>query len=369
MSLRDFTGSMYKTEELDVWNLTPGGVNRIGAQTFFNVVGHVKNRTDSTRLLYSLNGQPEKPVYLGESPRLVPLGNFNIDTIDTSALKDENVLELKVIDNGRSGQVSIPFKTKPFEEHTPVFDLDLDGIENAEEVGQVIEGLWRVDRDESGRPYLTLRPDDAGYDRLIGFGRSDWTTGYEIETQFVINKWTQRGYFNVGLLFKWNPHDRGDGTRLPTQWSTGLAYYAEKCPGLRLRFGVDVHEDEYGVKHGSHVLQETTYIRWRRWVGFVRNRLVRIGRTPIPQLSPGIPYRIRTRIAPDLYTFTIWVDGEPEPSPQLAVTDPPDMLPTGCVGLIACNCSMNVYEYRVRPTGNYRSATNGGNTASLVDAQ
>ncbi|MCG8546160.1 MAG: hypothetical protein MJE12_18335 [Alphaproteobacteria bacterium] len=341
---------MFATEDLEIWNLTPGGTARTGAQAIFNVAGRVKRFSGGSRLFYSLNGEAEQPVFLGYSPRFSAPGDFNIDSIDTDALTEENLLEFNLIEEGRSTRASVRFKTKPFGEQTPTFDLDLEGVQNAEEIGQIIEGHWRVDRDESGRPCLSLRPEDASYDRLIGFGRADWTTGYEIETLFVVNKWTERLYFNAGQIFKWNPHVQGHGESLPTQWSTGLAYYAAKCPGLRLRFGVDVHEDEFGQKQGSYVLQEKPYSAWRRWAGFVRNELIRIGKKPIPQLLPSVPYRIRTRIAPDRYAFTIWEDGSPEPSPQLEVADPPDMLPVGCVGLIACNCALNVYEYRVRPT-------------------
>jgi hypothetical protein len=277
-------------------------------------------------------------------------GDFNIDTIDIGDLRNENVLDFYISRGGETSHHRIPFSAKPASDGLPRFGLDVDRVSNAEEVGQIIDGRWLVSKDDAGKPCLEIRPEDAGYDRLIGFGSREWTTGYEVNALIVVTRWTKRGYFNSGLTFKWNPHLQGDGTHLPTQWSTGLAYYAAKCPGLRIRFGVDVHRSN-NRKVGSFVLKETHYSFWRRWAGFVRNEIFRVGNNPITQLLPFVPYRFRLVLRPEEYRLTVWEDGKAEPAQQLIVPNPEDLLPKGCVGLIACNCAMRVYEYAVRPAG------------------
>jgi hypothetical protein len=339
---------MYASEELEVWNLTPGGTALVGAQKIFNIVGRVKNR-EGLSLQYSLNGGPRHPVNIGNSPRMSRPGDFNIDTIDIGDLQGENDLDLYVTSRNGTSLHSISFVAKAFPDGLPHFDLDFDNVNNVEEIGQVIDGRWLVTKDVAGRPCLEIQPQDAGYDRLIGFGSRNWTTGYEINALITVIRWTKRGYFNSGLIFKWNPHLRGDGTCLPTQWSTGLAYYAAKSPGLRLRFGVDVHRDSANRKVGSYVLRETHYSFWRRWAGFIRNEIFRVGNSPITQLLPLVPYRFRLIVQPEVYRLTVWEDGTPEPEPQLVVSNPPDMLPKGCVGLIGCNSAMRILEYTVRP--------------------
>jgi hypothetical protein len=339
---------MYESKELEVWNLTPGGTAVIGAQKIFNVVGRVRTQNGAAALEYVLNDGPRFPVNIGKSARLSRPGDFNIDTIALSDLRNDNVLDLYVSSGSDISHHSIPFYTKSTADRWPRFELEFDRVNNIEEIGQVIDGRWLVSKDDAGVPCLEIRPEDAGYDRLIGFGSHEWTTGYEVNARIIVTRWTKRGYFNTGLTFKWNPHLRGDGTNLPTQWSTGLAYYAAKCPGLRLRFGVNVHWSN-NEKVGSHVLKETHYSLWRRWAGLVRNEIFRIGDNPITQLLPFVPYRFRLIVLPRAYRLTVWEEGTPEPEPQLIVLEPKDLLPTGCVGLIACNCAMRVYEYAVRP--------------------
>src|SRR5690606_18388724 len=108
------------------------------------------------------------------------------------------------------------------------------GCTSAEEVGQVVEGPWRVATDPSGRRCLEVAPDGAGYDRIILFGSKGWTSGYEVLAR--IRPTRILGRHNLGLVYRWNPHEQGDGRRLPTTWSAGLALYRSYRPsGLKLR--------------------------------------------------------------------------------------------------------------------------------------
>jgi len=338
---------VFIAEELEVWNLTSGGTAYIEAQTIFNVVGKLKRHVNGIKLAYALNGGQEQRVPLGQSQRNIGPGHFNIDTIRCSDLKDENTLDLIIIDGTARTRRTIPFLTKRLQSNLPEYSVDFDGVTSPEEIGQVIDGHWRVARDDEGTPCLEMRQEDAGYDRLFGIGRHDWTTGYRVDMHFSIRDWTDWKYFNVGIIFKWNAHLCGEGKFLPTQWSTGLAYYATKCPGMRLRFGVNVHNDASGRKIGSHVLQEKSISPLKRWCGLFWNHLLRIGKQPIAQLKRNVHYQFCLIANPNYLALDVFEEGNPNALVQLHVPDPPDFLREGCVGIIACNCAVRVYKFSV----------------------
>ena len=54
---------MYETDDIVVWNLSPGGVARCGAVSIFNVVGALKRPVEIRQAHYSLNAEPENPVF------------------------------------------------------------------------------------------------------------------------------------------------------------------------------------------------------------------------------------------------------------------------------------------------------------------
>jgi hypothetical protein len=345
---------MYKSKDVSIWNLTPGAHAVAGAQLLFNIVGRLHNPEEVASLHYSLNGAPERLVHFRQGHckggRLIGIGDFNIDTCTFEDLQQQNILELRILNRDQKQRLhTIPFTIRGSDAAQPTFQMDLEDAESPEQVGQIIDGHWRIGRDEKGVRVLEIREEDAGYDRLITFGRHDWTAGYEVVAKLCVTAWTNLKYQNVGLLFKWNPHDQGDGLRLPRKWSTGLAYYAAQCPGLRLRFGVGVHIDDAGRKVGCYVLDEKPFSIWRRWIGFFKNEALQIGRQPFTQLRTGVQYNFRLRVHPRRYTLTVWPASQPEPEPQLDVLDPPDLLPSGSVGIIAAYCAVRVYSLGVAP--------------------
>ena len=344
---------MYAADDLQVWNLSQGGRAGVGAQDVFNVLGRLADPDDVESFSYRLNGSDARRIHFRDGNddgkgRLARLGDFSIDTLRTSELQDENRMELRV-ERRSGGEVNhrIDFAAERVGDHDKRFRLELDGADSVEEVGQVVEGAWEIARDERGVPCLQVRRDEAGYDRIILFGRSDWTTGYEVTATLEPTEWTS-GFHNFGLLFKWNTHHVGDGTCLPTTWSTGLGYYCSYTPGLRLRFGTDVHVDETGRKLGDHVLREEPYswLRYRAWR--IANGRFRRG-WKLPQFPAGRRYRYRLRIDPARYELTAWRDGAREPAPQVVVEEPVEHLEHGAVGVIALDCAVRVHGLEVCP--------------------
>jgi hypothetical protein len=340
---------MYVTEDLEIWNLTPGIPAMTGAQRIFNIVGHLKRPETVALLTYRLNGGPEKPVFFNDtqerSGRLELPGDFNIDTVRLEELRPRNHLLLRLYPDKQ--EVAIDFPTCSTHELQPVFLLKPGEIQAPEQAGQVVDGKWRLGRDERGEPCLEIRKEDAGYDRIILFGRHNWTCYYEVSARLSVSQWIHKVH-NVGLLFKWNPHHPGDGRHLPTRWSTGLGYYFSRSLGLRLRFGVDVHYDEQGNKLGDTLLGEAPLSMWAWRKSQLLKRFLP-QRPTLPTLIPGIPYCFHLRIHPDQYALTVWQAGKKPPRPQVIALHPIDRLPHGCVGLIAYQCALRVYEYQVQP--------------------
>lgn len=343
---------MYESDELDVWNLTPGGAARSGAVDIFNVVGRLHNPREVDRVVYELNGAPPTPVYFirqrYESGRLRIPGAFNIDTISLDDLERENRLRFRIIKtNGSTVTRAVPFRVAPFADGEPHFTLDLDGVDTAEQVGQVVDGHWRVQQCDNDRSYLELTPDDAGYDRIILFGHRNWTTGYEVTARLSITEF--QGAHNLGLVYKWNPHERGDGTWLPTQWSSGLGYYSSYGPhdGLVIRFGVDADIDDDGQRQGSYVLESEPLSKRRRFLNRIGRKLGLVSH--LYELDRNRDYWFRMQVHPEQYALTVWRADRPEPSPQITVDQPQEMLDHGPVGLLASQVACRLYDLRVRP--------------------
>lgn len=341
---------LYVTDDIEVWNLTNGGVAVVGCLPTFNVVGRVADVSACRELAYRINGGKRRSVFVNrvetKTGRLWRPGEFAIDTLCTESLREQNTLELllKKVDDS-TARHRIEFNARSVESETGAITIRPGEIEHVEQVGQVVEGPWRVDTDACGEACIRILPEHAGYDRVLVFGSFDRVSGYELNARLSITAVT--GPHNVGLVFKWNPHPSGDGTYLPRTWNTGLAYYCSYCPGLRLRYGVGVHVDENGVKYGDHVLAQAPLSTWRRRASSLVHRLVK--RHPVTELALGRHYRFKARIHPRRYSLAVWRDGYREVAPQIVVDEPRAWLDRGPVGILAYRCAVNLYEYQVNP--------------------
>ena len=344
---------MFEGDEIDVWNLSNGGVARCGAVDIFNIVGRVRDVSSLEEFMYQLNDGPERPVFFVRhhtaGGRLRVPGEFAIDTITFADLRSTNVLRLRTTRNGgRQRSQEILFRAKPFESEEPRFRLDFEGIKVAEEVGQVVEGPWQIAADSHERTCLEVKPEDAGYDRIVLFGRKDWTTGYEVYARLAVTRII--GQHNIGLIFKWNPHKRGDGTKLPMTWSSGLAYYCSyaKRPGIRIRYGVQVRRDKSGRRHGDFVLAEAPLNSYWRMMLTRIKQITRLSASAT-DLKLNQDYCFRMHVHPKRYELTVWPADSAEPSPQLVVDQPFDHLPQGSVGILAYQVGVRLYEFEVIP--------------------
>jgi hypothetical protein len=340
---------MYHSEYLEIWNLTDGGCAKSEAVAIFNIVGRLYNAQSIESCSYSLNNSPSVPVYFNRTNqrdgRLCSLGDFNIDTIDCNQLGEHNELKFIIaFEGGAEHAECVSFDAEPFSSHCP-FRLDLAKASAPEAVGQVVEGPWHIAEDEKGEKCLEVRPGDAGYDRIITFGHSSRSTGYEIRARLAVT--AIAGAHNFGLVFKWNPHAKGDGTYLPRNWSSGLAYYCSytDTPGIRIRFGVDVHKDDAGNKIGSYLLGNSSLNRLMLLWSKIRRKLRLASHDT--ELKLGAQYWFKMKVHPNEYALTVWEVGSREPEPQVTVTRPKERLAAGAVGILAYEVGARVYEYEV----------------------
>lgn len=353
---------MYESDHLEIWNLTPDVMTTVGAQPIFNVVGRLKSPQTVSEFCYRLNDGPDKKIVFnqkhGRQGRLQRQGDFSIDTIQAADLKAQNWLTFR-IEHFKScafeETFTFPATVDRYTNHQPYYCLNLQDVRHPQQVGEIVDGKWQVACGEVGPPCLQIPKEEAGYDRIMLFGSHTWTTSYMITARLMVTHWTAAVH-NVGLLFKWNPHLQGDGSHLPTQWSTGLGYYVASS-GLQIRYGVGVHRNERGEKIGSYVLAERHLAPWRHHVWKLRNKMLNgnkkaarlLSGRHVGQLETGIPYRFRLVVHPLKHALTVWQDEDPEPAPQLVVTQPTEWLPQGSVGVIAHKCAMRLYEYEVVP--------------------
>lgn len=327
---------------IDVWNLHDGVRAVAGGQDTFNVVGHIHDPT--AQLDYSLNGAPWRPAYVRRvgrrASRLERPGDFNIDTIVASELRSENRLVLRC----RSPEAdvvsrSLSFGIAAIADGWSPFRLDLEGARRPEEVGQIVEGRWRL-AEERGRRCLQVREGDAGYDRVILLTRPDRDGPFDAYARLRIDR-PLSNRFSAGLVFGWSGHPCGGGTDLPREWTTGLAYYRNHGRGLRLRAGREV---SYPDRNGDLVLGEATLSRWRH----LASRAAAATHLPWswPQMRTGAEYSLRLRVdRRERYRLTVW-QGTNEPEPQID-TAADGRLSTGAIGVLAHRCAMTLFDLRV----------------------
>ena len=158
-----------------------------------------------------------------------------------------------------------------------------------------------------------------------------------------------RHLFREGCTRQLKSHLRGDGTYLPTNWTSGLAYYCsyDPDPGLRIRYGIDVHVDENGKKQGDFTLATAPLSSIRGLVSRIQRKLGLV--SYVSEIVPNRRYAFRARVHPEMYSLTVWPAGKVEPVPQVVLSNPPEMLKHGAVGILAHQVGVRLYSYAVSP--------------------
>ncbi len=343
---------MLDTNDFIIWNLTHQQTVTIGSQSLFNILGRLKNPLIVLEFYFRVNQGEEKTILFNISDRnygrLERTGDFNINSIDISELKETNQLYLRVEYEDHCEETSIIFHTRRVEIEQPRFTLNLDGIGEPQEVGQVVDGYWQVDHSSSATPNIYVPPAEAGYDRIFLFGSQQWTSGYQITARLEATAWAHRVHL-LGLLFKWQAHDKGDGSYLPLNWNTGLGIFDSRSETLRIRYGVNVRK-ENGHKVGDTLVGEAP-LDPTSASSFSKSRFNILRREPRRDyLELKRPYWFHLIVHPQIHSLAVWADDCQRPAkPQVVIKNPTELLSFGSVGVIAYNCGIRIYNFEVSP--------------------
>jgi hypothetical protein len=334
---------------IQTWNLQEGVPVHASAQRVFNVVGRIDPVDAVKSLSYSLNQSPFRPVHFRRKEqmkefRLIHPGDFNIDTIGRSKLAANNRLTLRAsLKNGLEELKTVSF---PRGERSVSTDwhLDLNGIEAVQQVAQIVDGNWTIGHDQRG-DFLQIRPEDAGYDRIILFGGDHYACDCSIELKLCVDSWRQPLH-SAGIVFNWNPHKLGDGTCLPTQWTTGLANYDTRSHGIRLRTGHNVHTNHRGHKIGAHLLGESSLSLTKEWLHRLATRM---GLTShfFPQMQCGTLYTFQLDLQKQIYRLKAFKENQRRPQAQILVRNPQSSLPSGAFGVMVYQAAARIYDFKI----------------------
>ena len=97
---------------------------------------------------------------------------------------------------------------------------------------------------------------------------------------------------------------------------------------------------------GDHIMGEQWLSFGRYWLSRVL-RKARILAAPLPQIVPGPHYWFDLLIRSDIHALTVWRATDRQPPPQIIVSKPAALLPTGPAGIIAHRCAVRVYAFEV----------------------
>ena len=193
------------SEVIDVWY---GDVQQFGnvgeTQEWVNILGNLA-LPGATGLSYTLNGGASQSLVIGpDTRRLQEEGDFNIQLayseLDGSATDDIVELTATYADGSiYTRQVTIDYEAG--NTWSPNYSIDWENVTDLQDVVQVVDGHWTFD--DNG-----IRPEVAGYDRLLALGDDTWDN-YEVNLTITMDDIQtadprQGGLFALGML--WNGH-------------------------------------------------------------------------------------------------------------------------------------------------------------------
>ncbi|WP_373514437.1 hypothetical protein [Persicitalea sp.] len=318
--------------KIDIWYGDRQEFGKIGhPQRWVNVLGNAISPHGLTSLTYSLNGEAEKVLTIGEDGRrLAQAGDFNVD-IDRARLRGgDNQLRIVATDSlGRRSVKVVELVYHGTEKKWPLpYVIDWQKVANIQEAAQIVDGDWQLG--PGG-----IRTLDPYYDRVLAFGDSTWRD-YEVSTTVVFHSFTPPhegpptfGVSHAAIATRWPGHDLDD-KQPHVKWHP-LGATAE----FRLTAGLD--SCRWRIFDGQKLYLEDT----------TRPRRILLGK------KYGMKHRVETLVDNStLFRTKLWPADQPEPAAwDLEAREKPDNVPNGSALLIAHNADVtfgNVWVVAVR---------------------
>ncbi len=276
---------------VNIWYGPQQPFGQIGIpQAWVNILGNVSDHSGVAGLTYSLNGGVQMPLSTGpDGIRLQSFGDFNADISYADILCGANSLDITATDvfgNAATNRVDVEYTCGNFWPRT--YSIDWSTVTSIQDAAQVVDGLWILEGN-------TIRPEIAGYDRLIAIGDIDpsWKD-YEISVPITINA-PLNASVPYGPLFgvamHWQGHYDWDGSQPRWGWhplgAMGIYDWVPQAGDYRLRI----------LGNAEGVIAEDLSGR---------------------HLLVGVPYIFRMRAESvgdrSIYSLKVWEAGTTEPS-------------------------------------------------------
>ncbi len=205
---------------IDVWYGKRQRFGHLGLpQRWINILGSVSPAERIAQLEYALNGGDFRPLSKGpDLYRLASAGDFNveIDHADLDAGENRVVLRAKDRDGVMTDETVVVDYTAGGAWRLP-YEFDFADVTNLQDVCQVVDGRWRLDKDG-------VRTADPYYDRVLAFGDMSWTD-YAVTAEVIFHDFPGPqagggpgfGVNHAGITLRWRGHD-DDGRQPHIAW-------------------------------------------------------------------------------------------------------------------------------------------------------
>ncbi len=276
---------------VDVWYGPQQVFGQTGIpQAWVNILGNVSDSSGISGFAYSLNGGVQIPLSIGpDGRRLQSFGDFNIDILYADLLCGVNNVDINAADffgNTVTERVGVEYACGNVWPAT--YSINWNSVTNIQDAVQVVDGYWTSDGG-------TIRPEIAGYDRIVVIGDVNplWRD-YEVTVPITLNSPLNSSvpYGPVfGFIMHWQGHYDWDGSQPSWGWyplgAMGIYDWVPQAGDYRLRI----------LGNAEGVIAEDLSGR---------------------HLSVGVPYIFKMRSESNggnnIYSMKVWEAGTPEPS-------------------------------------------------------
>ncbi|MGH6901410.1 MAG: hypothetical protein ACREIR_01570, partial [Geminicoccaceae bacterium] len=197
---------------IEIWHGAQQKVGHLGnGQPDFNLMGRVEDPQNLLALQYTLNDSIPVELNFRAYRRLAMDGHFNADIPIAALAPGRNTIEVQGRYADAVARQTVTLERLSGASPLPV-RIDWSGVSDPQDVGQYVDGHWRVGEDG-------LRPAHLGYDRLFLIGDETWQD-YEITAIVKIHEVTPEtgplsGGNGLGVVLRFTGHVIGGPRRFP----------------------------------------------------------------------------------------------------------------------------------------------------------
>jgi hypothetical protein len=197
---------------IEIWHGTQQKIGHLGnGQADFNLMGGVQDPQKLLSLQYTLNDSIPVELNFRAYRRLAMDGHFNADIPIAALAPGRNTIEVEGRYADGVARQTVTLERLSGASPLPV-NIDWSGVSDPQDVGQYVDGHWRLGEDG-------LRPEHLGYDRMFLIGDETWQD-YQITAVVKIHEVTPEtsplsGGNGLGVVLRFTGHVIGGPRRFP----------------------------------------------------------------------------------------------------------------------------------------------------------